>query len=75
VKARPLPRLIPDGVKWPAPAERLTPQEGMLFSDNVYQGVPDSLVRKAKFLSILTIDPKTYTYWASRPYLSTGPVD
>ena len=74
VKARPLPRVIPDGVKWPAPAERLTPQEGVLFSYSVYEGVPDTLVGKAKFLRVLTIDHKTYTYWHQRPYLSTGPV-
>jgi hypothetical protein len=74
VKPRPLPRLIPDGVRWPSHAERFTPQEGMLFSYSVYQGVPDSLVGKARFLRVLTIDPKTYTYWNHRPYLSTGPV-
>ena len=74
VKARPLPRLIPDVVEWPAPADRLTPQGGVLFSYSVYQGVPEQLVGKARFLRILTIDPKTYTYWDHRPYLSTGPV-
>jgi len=74
VKARPMPPLIPDVVKWPAPAERLTPQEGVLFSYSVYQGVLGELVGKARFLRILTVDPKTYTYWDHRPYLSTGPV-
>jgi len=29
---------------------------------------------KAKFLRVLSIDAKTYTYWHQRPYLSTGPV-
>ncbi len=35
---------------------------------------PLDLRGKAKFLRVLSIDPKTYTYWHQRPYISTGPV-
>ena len=46
----------------------------MIFSSNVYQGAPPELRGKAKFLRVCSIDPKTYTYWYKRPYISTGPV-
>ena len=29
---------------------------------------------QARYLRVLNIEPKTYTYWYKRPYLSTGPV-
>ena len=29
---------------------------------------------KARYLRVLSIDHKTYTYWHKRPYLSSGPV-
>ena len=37
-------------------------------------GRAGGLQGKAKYLRILNIDPKTYTYWYKRPYISTGPV-
>jgi len=40
----------------------------------VYFGAPPELAGKARFLRVLNIEPKTYTYWYKRPYLSTGPV-
>ena len=46
----------------------------MIFSGNVYQNAPPQLRGKAKYLRVLHIDPKTYTYWYKRPYISTGPV-
>ena len=36
--------------------------------------VPRGTRDKARYLRILNIDPKTYTYWHKRPLLSTGPV-
>jgi hypothetical protein len=66
--------VIPDAVVWPTAEARLKPQGGVLFSSNVDQGVPEKLAGKARFLRVLTIDHKTYTYWNHRPYLSTGPV-
>ena len=47
---------------------------GVIFSTNVYEGAPDVLRGKARYLRVLHIEPKTYTYWYKRPYLSTGPV-
>jgi concanavalin A-like lectin/glucanase superfamily protein/hydrazine synthase alpha subunit-like protein len=71
---RKIPHIIPDTVDWPTLAERLNPKDGVIFSDNVYQNAPRELKGKARYLRILTIDSKTYTYWYKRPYASTGPV-
>ncbi|MEN6496309.1 MAG: LamG-like jellyroll fold domain-containing protein [Thermoguttaceae bacterium] len=74
LKPRPRPPVLVDRVAWPSRAERLNPQGGVIFSGNVYQGAPDELRGKAKYLRVLNIEHKTYTYWHKRPYLSTGPV-
>jgi len=74
LKPRPKPPLLSDHVAWPTRAERLHPKDGVIFSGDVYQGAPPELKGKAKYLRVLNIDPKTYTYWYKRPYLSTGPV-
>jgi hypothetical protein len=74
LKPRPIPPVRPDMVAWPTPEERLKPKHGILFSNNVYEGVPEKLKGKAAYLRVLSIDAKTYTYWHKRPYLSTGPV-
>lgn len=72
--ARPRPPLVADRVAWPTPAEHEHPKQGVIFSSNVYQNAPAELRDKAKFLRVMSIDPKTYTYWSKRPYISTGPV-
>ncbi len=74
LKARPKPPVIADRVAWPERKDRLNPQDGVLFSGNVYQNAPLQLRGQAKYLRVLHIDPKTYTYWYMRPYISTGPV-
>jgi hypothetical protein len=74
LKARPKPPLIPDAVEWPGEQDRLKPKDGVMYSADVYQGAPVELRGKAKFLRVLSIDHKTYTYWNRRPYISTGPV-
>ncbi|MCU0960380.1 MAG: LamG domain-containing protein [Pirellulaceae bacterium] len=74
VRPRPRPPVLLDRAEWPTRAQRLTPQPGVIFSTNVYQGAPAALQGKARYLRILNIEPKTYTYWYKRPYLSTGPV-
>jgi hypothetical protein len=73
LKPRAKPAVIGDRVAWPARLEK-KPKDGVIFSANVYQGTPAELRDKAKFLRILSIDHKTYTYWYKRPYISTGPV-
>ena len=74
VKPRKKPAVIADRVEWPTAENRYTPKPGNIYSTNVYQGAPEILQNKAKFLRILSIDAKTYTYWYKRPYISTGPV-
>ena len=74
VREREKPPVIIDRVQWPTRAERDHPHTGFIYSNNVYDGAPPELEGKAKYLRILHIEPKTYTYWDSRPYISTGPV-
>ncbi len=74
LKPRTKPAVIHDRVVWPTTENRSNPQAGVIFSGNVYQGSPAELRDKAKFLRVIHVDPKTYTYWYKRPYLSTGPV-
>jgi hypothetical protein len=61
-------------VAWPSREQRDHPADGVIFSGNVYFGAPPELANQAKFLRVLNIEHKTYTYWHKRPYLSTGPV-
>lgn len=74
VRPRPEPAGIVDRVAWPDRQDRLRPKSGVIYSYDVYQNAPEELRGKAKFLRVLSIDDKTYTYWHKRPYLSTGPV-
>ena len=73
LKARRKPPFVTDKVAWPAAKDRLHPKPGVIISNNVYDGAPKILQDKAKFLRVLNIEEKTYTYWHKRPYLSTGP--
>ncbi len=74
IRERETPPALPDRVQWPSRTERADPQPGTIYSGNVYHGAPLELQGKAKFLRILNIEPKTYTLWDQRPYISTGPV-
>jgi hypothetical protein len=74
IRPRTVPPVMPDRVTWPTRAERLNPEGGTIYSANVYHGAPAALQGKAKFMRILHIEQKTYTYWNRRPALSTGPV-
>jgi hypothetical protein len=74
IRPRTVPPALPDRVKWPTKAERLSPEGGTIYSANVYHGAPAALQGKAKFMRVLHIEQKTYTYWNRRPALSTGPV-
>ena len=74
LRQREVPPSLPDRVIWPTMAERLNPEGGTIYSANVYHGAPPELQGKAKFLRVLHIEQKTYTYWNRRPALSTGPV-
>jgi len=74
LKPRRRPPVLVDTVRWPEGERRLDPEGGVIFSGNVYYGAPKELRGKARFLRVLNIEHKTYTYWHKRPYLSTGPV-
>ncbi|MFV1967153.1 MAG: hypothetical protein ACC628_17125, partial [Pirellulaceae bacterium] len=74
LRPRPRPPLVPDRVAWPDEEHRLTPDPGVIYSNNIYHGAPKELRGKVRYLRILNTDPKTYTYWYKRPYISTGPV-
>ncbi|MDO4569563.1 MAG: LamG-like jellyroll fold domain-containing protein [Planctomycetia bacterium] len=73
IRPRELPPQYPDRVAWPTREERFNPGTGIIYSNNVYDGMPEEIRGKAKFLRILSIEHKTYTYWNHRPYASTGP--
>ncbi len=74
VRPRPRPPVLADRINWPSRAERDNPPPGSIYSGNVYYNAPEELRGKAKYLRVLNIEPKTYTYWDHRPYISTGPV-
>ena len=73
LRPRKKPPVIVDRVAWPDRDDD-QPQGGVIYSRNVYHGAPEELKDRARFLRVLHIEPKTYTYWHKRPYLSTGPV-
>ncbi len=74
VRPRRKPAVVADRVDWPEKDDKLNPRPGVIFSNNIYEGTSPKLKGMAKFLRVLAIDPKTYTYWHKRPYISTGPV-
>jgi hypothetical protein len=73
IRKREVPPVYPDLIEWPTFEERDNPKSGILYSNNVYEGVPDEMKNKAKYLRIWSIDHKTYTYWFKRNYVSSGP--
>ena len=74
IRPRMKPPVLADRVEWPTREERDDPAPGSIYSGNVYYNAPEELKGKAKFLRVLHLEPKTYTYWDHRPYISTGPV-
>jgi len=74
LKPRTAPPVIADRAQLPTAEARNAPGPGVIYSTNVYQNAPEVLRGKARYLRILNIDHKTYTYWYRRPYISTGPV-
>ena len=74
LKPRPRPPVVVERAVFPDRVARSEPEGGIIYSANVYHGAPEELRGKARYLRILNIDHKTYTYWYKRPLLSTGPV-
>ena len=74
VAPRPVPPAHPDHVAWPGTGSQRKPNEpGVLYSVDVYQGVPDLPRGKAKYLRVIQMDPRTYSTW-TRDGRFSGPV-
>ena len=73
LKPRPRPPAQPDRVAWPGTGKDRKPLEpGVLFSANVYQGMPDAVRGKAKMLRVIQMDARTYSLW-TRDARYSGP--
>jgi hypothetical protein len=59
LRPRAKPPALPDRVAWPAAGEE--PQEGVLYSPNVYSGAEGLLPGAAKALRVIEMDAKTYS--------------
>jgi len=73
IRARAIPRVLPEMVNWPTWENRDKPGTGVIYSSNVYENTSEELKNRAKYLRIWSVDHKTYTYWYKRPYASSGP--
>ncbi|MCX6879130.1 MAG: hypothetical protein NTW21_35790, partial [Verrucomicrobia bacterium] len=73
VKAPPIPPVQPNVVVWPGTGPDRKPNEpGVLFSADVYQGVPDLPRGLVKYLRVFQPDYKTYSTW-EKIYRHSGP--
>jgi hypothetical protein len=74
LKPRRPPPVHTDTVAWPGTGkDRRTPDPGVLFSTNVYQGVSQLPPGKVRFLRVIQMDAKTYSMW-TRDGRFSGPV-
>ena len=74
VKPRKRPQTQPDRVAWPGMGkDRKALEPGVLYSPDVYQGVPDLPRGKAKYLRVIQMDARTYSSW-TRDARFSGPV-
>ena len=83
VRPRLAPRSVPDVVAWPG-SERGggKVQPGVLFSPNVFQGMPAAVREKARHVRVINLDYTTFTYglktqgyshWRATPHMHAGP--
>ncbi|NQT37924.1 MAG: PD40 domain-containing protein, partial [Planctomycetes bacterium] len=71
---RPMPQAQPNRVVWPGTGDRRKPVEpGVIYSANVYQGVPDLPQGIVKHLRVVQMDARTYSTW-TRDGRFSGPV-
>ncbi len=74
VKPRKRPTAQAGRVAWPGTGkDRKAPQPGLLYSQDVYQGVPDLPRGKARYLRVIQMDTRTYSSW-TRDGRFSGPV-
>ena len=68
------PPTQPNRVAWPGTGpDRKKLEMGVLYSSNVYQGLPDLQKGKAKYLRVIQMDARTYSTW-NRDGRFSGPV-
>ncbi len=73
VRARRKPTIQPDRVAWPGTGkDRQVPKKGVIYSSNVYQGVPGLPKGIVKYLRVIALDPKTYSTW-NKTHIFSGP--
>ena len=73
IRPRKRPPVRPDGVAWPGLGkDRKPPEPGVLFTADVYEGVPDLPRGMAKYLRVIQQDYKTYSTW-EKTYRHSGP--
>lgn len=73
VKARQRPPVHSDVVVWPGTGpNRKSNEPGVMFSADVYQGVPDLPRGSVKYLRVFQPDYKTYSTW-EKIYRHSGP--
>ena len=65
MRQRPVPLQRPDTISWPEinPDKNIVPEDGILYSNNVFEGAPEILKENGKFIRVIQMDPKTYTTW------------
>ena len=64
VRSRVKPDAFPDTVAWPKIGEDAKPPaDGVLYSNNVFEGVPEINREEVKYLRIIEMDAKTYSTW------------
>ncbi len=74
VVARARPHQRPDAVQWPGTgSDRRRAKPGVMYSADVYQGVPDLPRGSVKHLRVIQMDAKTYSTW-QRDGRFSGPV-
>jgi len=71
IRPRPVPPQQPDRVAWPGTGkDRKPPELGVLYSPDVYEGVPDLPRGTVKYLRVFQQDHKTFSTW--RKLFRTG---
>ena len=73
VRPREKPPVYPDSTVWPGTSERRKPNEsGLLYSVDVYDGVPDLPRGSVRYLRVIQQDAKTYSSW-KKTFRHSGP--
>ena len=63
MRTRDVPMQKPDLVHWPKIGTGEKPENGGLYSNNVFEGADPILKKNGKFIRVIQMDPKTYTTW------------